>query len=107
MDTPDLITLTRNVVGDIIYHTSFTAYKKDPSTTNTIFYPYQTVSLPSNYIAFQPSVGANHTNHGGDYNGDGNNEQFLQNDGIEVADKWKKLGFMLALQVAPLIVVQL
>jgi RHS repeat-associated protein len=67
----DLVGFTRNVNGSIVYHTEFKTYTKSPSASNDTYVLGTTVSLPANYIAFQPTYGSNTRRAAADYNGDG------------------------------------
>jgi len=67
----DIMACTRNVVNNIVYHTEFKIYKKDPTASNSTFVYATSEPLPPNYIVFKPKEGANSFVFTSDYTGDG------------------------------------
>lgn len=67
----DIMACTRNVVNNIVYHTEFKIYKKDPTASNSNFVFVTSEPLPPNYIVFKPKEGANSFLFTADYTGDG------------------------------------
>lgn len=67
----DFIALHRTLINNIVYHTAFTPYINNGNPSNPVFNAWPTINLGStDFIAFQPFAGSNHTYNAVDINGD-------------------------------------
>ncbi|MFZ1526144.1 MAG: SpvB/TcaC N-terminal domain-containing protein, partial [Saprospiraceae bacterium] len=67
----DFIGLHRTVINNIVYHTAFTPHINNGNPSNPVFNAWSTVNLgTTDFIAFQPYAGSNHTYNAVDLNGD-------------------------------------